>query len=369
MKRALSTFGNPFGLALYDKEQQNVRGRRRKQPRSAPNGKDKPITWLVLSSEGECMSTHEDPVDYYKAMRQLLEAISTRERLRSFWQRNLVTIAMLRWNLPDLKTDKGEHYSEILTSLYKQQMRVVWEEAKADERRTRELASDGGDASARGQIGPEQRHQGGALGPQEAEQLPSDEHQNPAGRSTEPSEAKIHQPGEQPGPSGSQIKREANSNGGTAKPSMASGPDRIRTQRAESRNSGGAVVAGRVDKTNLPISTPRRIRDKEHLRYVASQPCIICGRCPGHAHHLRFAQPRALGRKVSDEWTVPLCITHHRALHSVGNEERWWKEKGIDPIAHAVRLWWDTKHGGVEHENEIAAAERNIVIGGSDGPP
>ncbi len=64
MKRALSTFGNPFGLALYDKEQQNVRGRRKKQPKSAPNGKDRPITWLVLSSEGECMSTHEDPVDY-----------------------------------------------------------------------------------------------------------------------------------------------------------------------------------------------------------------------------------------------------------------------------------------------------------------
>ncbi len=105
MKRALSTFGNPFGLALYDKEQQNVRGRRRKQPQSAPNGKDRSITWLVMSSEGAYMSAHEDPVDYCKAMRQLLEAISTRERLRNFWQRNLVTIAMLRRNLPDLKTE------------------------------------------------------------------------------------------------------------------------------------------------------------------------------------------------------------------------------------------------------------------------
>jgi hypothetical protein len=55
-------------------------------------------------------------------------------------------------------------------------------------------------------------------------------------------------------------------------------------------------------------------------------------------------------------------------LHSVGDEERWWKEKGIDPIVHAVRLWRDTKHGGVKHENEIAAAERNILIRGSDGP-
>jgi len=31
------------------------------------------------------------------------------------------------------------------------------------------------------------------------------------------------------------------------------------------------------------------------------------------AHHLRFMQPRAMGSKVSDEWTVPLCVTHHRA--------------------------------------------------------
>jgi hypothetical protein len=143
MKRALSTFGNPFGLALYDKEQQNVRGRRKKQPHSASNGKDRAITWLVLSSEGEHMSAHEDPVDYCKAMRQLLEAISTRERLRDFWQRNLVTLAMLRRNLPGLKSQNGDHYAEILTSLYKQQMRVIWEEAKADERRASGMSAKG----------------------------------------------------------------------------------------------------------------------------------------------------------------------------------------------------------------------------------
>ncbi|MCK5361424.1 MAG: ATP-binding cassette domain-containing protein, partial [Gammaproteobacteria bacterium] len=120
-----------------------------------------------------------------------------------------------------------------------------------------------------------------------------------------------------------------------------------------SRINGGAAVTGRVEKINLAISTPRRIRDKEHLRYVASQPCIICGRAPGHAHHLCFAQPRALGRKVSDEWTVSLCSTHHRSLHSVGDEKRWWIEKGIDPIAHATRFWWDTRHGGVEHPNKV----------------
>ncbi len=101
---------------------------------------------------------------------------------------------------------------------------------------------------------------------------------------------------------------------------------------------------GQIDKTDLQINIPKRVRDKEHLRYVGSKPCLICGRAPSHAHHLRFAQPRALGRKVSDEWVVPLCATHHRALHGVGDEKRWWKDMGIEPIGHANRLWYETRH-------------------------
>ena len=36
--------------------------------------------------------------------------------------------------------------------------------------------------------------------------------------------------------------------------------------------------------------------------------------------HARFAQPKAFGAKVSDEFTVPLCRDHHRELHNNGNE-------------------------------------------------
>ncbi len=107
-----------------------------------------------------------------------------------------------------------------------------------------------------------------------------------------------------------------------------------------------ATAAGPIDKSALPISAPRRIRDKDHLRYVASQPCLVCGRSPGHAHHIRFVQPRAMGRKVSDEWTVPLCATHHRALHTVGDEEKWWKDRQIDPVTHAERLWRHSRGNG-----------------------
>ncbi len=58
-----------------------------------------------------------------------------------------------------------------------------------------------------------------------------------------------------------------------------------------------------------------RLRDKEHCKFVTTQPCVVCGRTPCEAHHIRFAQPRALGRKVSDEYMVPVCRLHHRELH------------------------------------------------------
>jgi hypothetical protein len=69
------------------------------------------------------------------------------------------------------------------------------------------------------------------------------------------------------------------------------------------------TVAWHIDKGALTLSEPRRHRDREHLKFVAAQPCLVCGRQPSDAHHLRFAQPRTLGRRVSDEFAVPLCRT------------------------------------------------------------
>ena len=86
-----------------------------------------------------------------------------------------------------------------------------------------------------------------------------------------------------------------------------------------------------IDKSVLALPEPRRVRDRDHVKSVAKQPCLICGRQPSDAHHLRFAQSRALGRKVSDEFTVPLCRGHHREVHRCGDEAAWWKNAGIDP--------------------------------------
>jgi ERF superfamily protein len=97
-----------------------------------------------------------------------------------------------------------------------------------------------------------------------------------------------------------------------------------------------------IDKSSLALPLPRRYRNKAHLRYVAHQPCLLCGRKPSDPHHLRFMQPRALGRKASDEFSVPLCRIHHRLVHRVGNEAAWWNEAGIDPVAVARKLWGRT---------------------------
>jgi len=82
-----------------------------------------------------------------------------------------------------------------------------------------------------------------------------------------------------------------------------------------------------------------RLRDKEHCRYLTTQPCVVCGRTPSEAHHIRFAQPRALGRKVSDEYTVPVCRLHHRELHRYGDEASWWVGVNVDPLPVALELW------------------------------
>ncbi len=187
MKRALMTFGNLFGLALYDKDQNGVRGRVRAGRQRASTGR--PISWIVLSAEGQLIHRHDAPVDFCKSMREILQATNTVERVKAFWDRNAATTQMLRANLPDLKTEAGKHYGDILLKFYQRRLRALNPDDK----------SDG-------------------------------------------------------------------------------------TGRQGSKN--GAAV----DKSVLAIGAPRRIREKEHLKFVASQPCLVCGRSPAEAHHLRFAR-------------------------------------------------------------------------------
>jgi hypothetical protein len=115
--------------------------------------------------------------------------------------------------------------------------------------------------------------------------------------------------------------------------------------KTDTPNAGKSKLRARsktIDKSVLALPEPRRVRDRNHVKAVAQHPCLICGRRPADAHHLRFAQSRALGRKVSDEYTVPLCRGHHREVHRCGDEAAWWRNAGVDPVIAARKLWLET---------------------------
>jgi hypothetical protein len=133
-------------------------------------------------------------------------------------------------------------------------------------------------------------------------------------------------------------------------------------------NTANQLQSKGIDKSVLAVSAPRRYRNKEHLRYVTLQPCLLCARKPSDAHHLRFVQPRALGRKTSDEFAVPLCRIHHRAAHRAGDERAWWKAAGVDPLKVARKLWRDTRDNkGQDRPNLSSQAARTDRPLTSDG--
>jgi hypothetical protein len=123
-----------------------------------------------------------------------------------------------------------------------------------------------------------------------------------------------------------------------------------------------------IDKSVLAVAAPRRYRNREHLRSVSKQPCLICGRKPSDPHHLRYLQPRALGRKASDEFAVPLCRVHHRAVHRARDEREWWQAAGMDPIKVARKLWKDTRidEGRMDPDRtpQAAASDCTSQLGG-----
>src|SRR5262249_9696899 len=119
--------------------------------------------------------------------------------------------------------------------------------------------------------------------------------------------------------------------------------DQKQTSSAPPLVPGGLdSIPDQIDKSQLTIAEPKRLRDKTHLKFVASQACLVCGRHPSDPHHLRFAQARGIGLKVSDEFTVPLCRGHHRQLHQAGNELAWWENLKIDALGIAKDLWKQT---------------------------
>jgi len=143
----------------------------------------------------------------------------------------------------------------------------------------------------------------------------------------------------------------ASSKDGSSAPQIAGPQETVTPENTDAGHAKG------IDKSMLTVAAPRRYRNREHLRYVAQQACLVCGRQPSDPHHLGFTQPRALGRKVSDEFAVPLCRGHHRAVHRSRDEPAWWRQAGIDPIRVARRLWKAT-HGLGQRRSQRPALPR-----------
>lgn len=109
-------------------------------------------------------------------------------------------------------------------------------------------------------------------------------------------------------------------------------------------------LTGQKPRQKLP--PPKR--NKKHRQFIASLPCISCGRPgPNQCAHVRLGWYRGGGRP-GDDRTVPLCAERlgtmgcHGRQHAyvTGNpglpesaEESWWMLQGIDPLAIAARLW------------------------------
>jgi hypothetical protein len=152
------------------------------------------------------------------------------------------------------------------------------------------------------------------------------------------------------------------SDGFSALPMIEREPRKLNSRRTTRALSNNRSTEGVASKTALssaavtPIGKTLRLRDRDHLKFVSAQPCLACGRSPSDAHHLKFAQGRALGRKVSDEFTVPLCRTHHRDLHRRGDERIWWQQMNVDPLITASALWVQTHSALAQPETSYGKA-------------
>jgi hypothetical protein len=247
-KRALATFGNPFGLALYDREQVGVR--------KARSGKALPPIgpWVLRSASGDDESSFDQPSEFAEALRNSITEAHDIELLFAIWEHNVETVRALNRSL------KQDQLSGIAPQLVNHLKRCAIALVKPE------------------------------------------------------------------------------------KPVNSSNSPDVRSPKA---------ILPKIDKSALTFGEPRRIRSKEHLRFVASQPCMICGRSPSYAHHIRYAQSRGLGLKVSDEFTVPLCATHHHHVHTTGKEQEWWQERSLDPLKVASALWRKSRQQNATSEASV----------------
>ncbi|MGH7154768.1 MAG: Rad52/Rad22 family DNA repair protein, partial [Acetobacteraceae bacterium] len=234
-KRALVTFGNLFGLALYDKEQAGVR-------RVKGTGHAAPVVWPLVTGNAPPQIC-ETPQQFCSAAKENLRYAKSTAELEALWTGNAAAIAQLRAARPELRTKQGTHYADVLESLYRQQRRTLEPVAPSDRQPVKTLAQGQPTSMAVEPRSPEAKTVDGLVAAAERTTVVAP---------PEVSMVELRSPILVP--------------------------------------AGGTPVAQTPEDA---VSTPaipmaRRVRDAAHLKYVASLPCLVCGRTPSHAHHLRF---------------------------------------------------------------------------------
>ena len=177
-KRALATFGNAFGLALYDPEQTGVRQLKGTVALKEP--------WMLHTSEGTLTGTYHDKNAFADALWQEMEKAPTIELLFAVWEQNIATVRSINYALKQNGTKRDSFAKHLVAHLKSCAAALV------------QPATEPKPANADKQSGDQ-------------------EPQNPRGK---------------------------------------------------------------IDKSQLKFGEIKRLRSKEHLRHVARQPCIICGRVP-----------------------------------------------------------------------------------------
>lgn len=355
-KRALVTFGSRFGLLLYDKEQRDtaqmsrVSGNDLTRPdeercngafgpsptQTKPNPRPlRDAGYRLITSEGDVIST-ASAESFCTGLEQLLAAAQTRNDVVRLRWNNRPTMNELRL-LPQLVGPKGQHHVQVLEQLLVKRLN----EFSAGNRNSTSTGHEYDEGMAVGapatvstaSVIPV------AVTPPELTKpfVPVPNYPIAKFRKllTGTNEAKVAcadtKPASPSGPPTTGIV-------GSGEPSRSEQPHAL-TRR--SQISGGYSI----DKNALAYPSERRLRSRAHRVYVASKPCLLCQAQPCHAHHITFAQPRGLSQKVSDEFTVPLCVQHHNELHAFGNEASWWRSQGVEPLPVANALWCESAKG------------------------
>lgn len=91
---------------------------------------------------------------------------------------------------------------------------------------------------------------------------------------------------------------------------------------------------------SAPLWKQKPIRDPKRLAFCRELPCSCCGATEGiQAHHEARKGDKAMGGKVGDDFTLPLCWRCHRLRHDHGRDT-FWQGVDVEGLIERVNRAW-----------------------------